>query len=151
EVPQELKDLTEIEEMLIAQVFIVVSVYNLRSSQYAYHENVINFPQDVQEFTTRLSRCPFLLDMLVIADDILQSLPENGLLIDQLPQIFNNQFGYENHEQININESEELLENNKNDENDDSISQTFVSVLPPRNNENNPICNTLNHHKITIY
>ena len=53
-VPEELQDLTEIEEMLIAQVFMVMSVYRLRGGQLGYHGNVINFPQDVHEFTTKL-------------------------------------------------------------------------------------------------
>ena len=44
DVPEELQGLTEIEEMLIAQVFTVMSVYRLRSGQHGYHENVINFP-----------------------------------------------------------------------------------------------------------
>ncbi|CAG8476496.1 20226_t:CDS:2, partial [Gigaspora rosea] len=48
EVPQELKGLNEIEEMLIIQVFMVVSVYNLHSGQYPYRGNIINFPQDVK-------------------------------------------------------------------------------------------------------
>ncbi|CAG8818963.1 25712_t:CDS:2 [Gigaspora margarita] len=54
EVPEELQELTEIEKMLIALVFLVISVYRLQEGQLVYHDNVINFPQDVQEFTTRL-------------------------------------------------------------------------------------------------
>ena len=54
DVPEELQDLTEIEEMLIAQIFPIVSVYCLREGQYSYRGNVINFPQDVLEFTTHL-------------------------------------------------------------------------------------------------
>jgi len=53
EVPDELKGLTKIEEMLIAQTFPIVSVYYLRGDQYAYSGNVINFPQDVGEFVSR--------------------------------------------------------------------------------------------------
>ena len=55
EVPDELQDLTEIEEMLIARVFPVMSIYRLRGGQHGYRGNVINFPQDVQEFCTKLS------------------------------------------------------------------------------------------------
>ncbi len=43
EVPDELQDLTEIEEMLIVQVFFVMSVYRLCRSQHGYYGNVINF------------------------------------------------------------------------------------------------------------
>jgi len=35
EVPDDLQGLTEIEEMLIAQVFSIVSIYCLRGGQYA--------------------------------------------------------------------------------------------------------------------
>lgn len=51
DVPEELKGLSEIEEMLIAQVFVVMSVYRLRGGQNGYRGNVINFPQDIHEFT----------------------------------------------------------------------------------------------------
>ena len=44
DVPDELKRLTEIEEMLIAQVFTVMSIYKLREGQNRYKRNVINFP-----------------------------------------------------------------------------------------------------------
>ncbi|CAG8821419.1 19353_t:CDS:1 [Gigaspora margarita] len=64
--PEELKGLTEIEEMLIAQIFSVVSVYYLCGGQYAYCGNVINFPQDIKEFMTRLSRHPSSLDILIV-------------------------------------------------------------------------------------
>ena len=40
EVPEELRDLTQIEEMLIAQIFPIVSVYCLHGGQYAYRGNV---------------------------------------------------------------------------------------------------------------
>ncbi len=65
-VPNELEGMTEIEEMLIAKVFTVMSVYRLRGGQYGYRGNVINFPQDVEEFTTRLPREPSSLEVLVV-------------------------------------------------------------------------------------
>ena len=65
-VPEELKGLTEIEEMLIAQVFTVMSVYRLRGGQNGYRGNVINFPQDIQEFTKRLPRNPSSLEILLV-------------------------------------------------------------------------------------
>src|SRR6266540_5699685 len=43
-----------------------MTVYRLRKGQNSYKENVINFSQDIHEFTTRLSRCPSSLDVLVI-------------------------------------------------------------------------------------
>ncbi len=66
DVPEELKELSEIEEMLIAQVFTVMTVYQLRGGQNGYRGNVINFPQDVQEFTNQLPRHPSSLDILVV-------------------------------------------------------------------------------------
>src|SRR5438128_901027 len=66
EVPDELRDLTEIEKMLIARVFPVMSVYRLRGGQNRYCENIINFLQDVWKFATKLSRHPLLLDVLVV-------------------------------------------------------------------------------------
>ena len=59
---EELRGLTQIEEMLIAQIFPIVSIYCLYDGQYAYHGNMINFPQDVLEFATRLPHCPSSLD-----------------------------------------------------------------------------------------
>ena len=125
EVPNELQGLTEVEEMLIAQVFTVMSVYRLRGGQYGYRGNVINFSQDIREFTKRLPRTPSSIDILIVrrqsADDltvfrdfivrqnkvaralawlkinnpyyadiiideeVIRSLPENGSIIDQLP------------------------------------------------------------------
>ncbi|EXX53036.1 hypothetical protein RirG_247890 [Rhizophagus irregularis DAOM 197198w] len=49
EVPNELKGLSEIEEMLIFQVFTVMTVYQLRGEQNGYRGHVINFPQDIQD------------------------------------------------------------------------------------------------------
>ncbi|EXX58012.1 hypothetical protein RirG_201910 [Rhizophagus irregularis DAOM 197198w] len=66
EVPDELQGLTDIEEMLIAQVFMVMSVYRLQGGQNSYKGNVINFPQDVREFTRHLPRNPSSLDVLVV-------------------------------------------------------------------------------------
>ncbi|CAG8720803.1 17500_t:CDS:2 [Cetraspora pellucida] len=63
---EQMFDLTEIEEMLIAQIFPVISVYCLRGGQYTYKGNVINFPQDVHEFAIRLPRQPSSLDVLVV-------------------------------------------------------------------------------------
>ena len=62
----ELKGLTDIEEMLIAQVFTVMTVYQLRGGQTGYRGNVINFPQDINEFMKWLPRHPSTLDVLVI-------------------------------------------------------------------------------------
>jgi len=50
DISNELKNLTFIEQQLIAKVHPVVSVYNIRKGeQYKYSGQVINFPQNVQE------------------------------------------------------------------------------------------------------
>ena len=41
-VPDELQGLTEIEEMLIAQIFTVMMIYRLRGGQNGYKGNIIN-------------------------------------------------------------------------------------------------------------
>ena len=52
EVPEVMKGLTEIEEMLIVQVFTVMTVYRLKGGQNGYRGNIINFPQDVRTHNT---------------------------------------------------------------------------------------------------
>ncbi|CAB4420703.1 unnamed protein product [Rhizophagus irregularis] len=163
EVPDELRDLIEIEEMLVARVFPVMLVYRLRGGQHGYRGNVINFPQDVQEFASKLPRHPSLLDVLVIrhqsasnveafrdfkvrrdkvtqaliwlkhnnryyADviidhEILQSLPIDGTIDDQLQDI---------NEDIDYDESE-----------NDVITRTFIPFPPSANREDTAIRNTL--------
>ncbi|CAG8509590.1 4776_t:CDS:10, partial [Scutellospora calospora] len=145
EVPEELQNLTDIEEMLIAQVF-----------------------PNVQEFTTRLPRHLSSLDVLVVRhlsansglfrdfnvrrdkvasalywlkanniyyaditidNEILQSLPTDGTIEDQIPD-----------NEIIAEES-----NNENeDEIDDMISRTFVLFLPSTSREEIAINETLN-------
>lgn len=64
--------------------------------------------------------------------------PENGLIIDQLLQISDNRFIHEN---LNAVASKD---DNEDNESDDLISRTFVPALPPGNNEDDAIRNTLN-------
>ncbi|GBC48157.2 uncharacterized protein LOC105316640 [Rhizophagus irregularis DAOM 181602=DAOM 197198] len=146
-VPDKLRDLTEIEKMLVAQVFPVMSVYRLCG-----------------EFASKLPRHPSLLDMLVIRHqsvsnaeafrdfkvrrdkviqaliwlkqnnryyanviidhEILQSLPIDGTIDDQLQDI---------NEDIDYDESE-----------NDVITHTFILLSPSANREDTAIRNTLN-------
>jgi hypothetical protein len=66
DIPDELKGLSEIEEMLISQVFTVITVYRLRGGQNGYRGHMINFSQDIQGFTNQLSQDPASLDVLVV-------------------------------------------------------------------------------------
>ena len=61
-----LKGLTEIKKMLIVQIFIIMTVYWLWEEQTRYRKNVINFLQDVQEFTNQLLQNSLSLNILVI-------------------------------------------------------------------------------------
>ena len=47
-------DLTPLEELLIAKVHPVLSVYKTKGQQLHYEGHVINFPQDVKSFSRRL-------------------------------------------------------------------------------------------------
>ena len=65
-VPKELQGLTQIEEMLIAHAFPVISVYTKPGGQRAYKGHCINFPQDIQELADTLPRYPKELPIMVI-------------------------------------------------------------------------------------
>jgi hypothetical protein len=147
-----------------------VSVYKLRGGQHGYRENVINFAQDIREFTTHLPRHSSSLDIfiirrqsandptkfknftvrhakvarallwlkknncyycdIIIDDNILQSLPENDSVIDQLRQF---QDARITDEDLNEDESR-----------DNTIMHNFISSPPPTNREDVAINNTLN-------
>ena len=61
----QLQDLTQVEEML-ATVLPIMSIYRLPHGQYSYSGHVINLPQDVASFATRLPRLPSELDAVVV-------------------------------------------------------------------------------------
>jgi len=66
QVPKESQGLTQIEEMLIARAFPVISVYTKPGGQRAYKGHCINFPQDIQELADTLPRYPKELPIIVI-------------------------------------------------------------------------------------
>ncbi|CAG8666363.1 30185_t:CDS:2 [Gigaspora margarita] len=149
DVPKELKDLTEVEEMLIAQIFPVVSVYYLYEGQYAYRRNVINFLQDVNEFVTQLPRHPLTVELalcwlkennryyknIVIDDTVLQTLPFDGSVVEQLLQLQN--------EITEVQNTEDELQNFINDELDSytntMFTHNFVPAPAPSLNEQSAI------------
>ena len=58
-VPEELKNLTQFDEMLIARAFPVIHVYTKpKGGQRAYKGHVITLPQDVQQLADVLPCCP---------------------------------------------------------------------------------------------
>jgi len=58
--------LTQIEEMLIARAFPVISVYTKPGGQRAYKGHCINFSQDIQELADTLPRYPKELPIIVV-------------------------------------------------------------------------------------
>ena len=62
DVPEELQGLTEIEEMLVAQIFPIVSVYCIRGGQHAYCVSVNLSSRCIRVFNTT----PSLLDILIM-------------------------------------------------------------------------------------
>ena len=52
--------------MLISAVMPIMSIYRLPHGQYGYSGHVINLPQDVASFATRLPRLPSELDVIVV-------------------------------------------------------------------------------------
>ncbi|CAG8741528.1 5472_t:CDS:2, partial [Rhizophagus irregularis] len=145
EVPQELQDLTDIEEMLIAQVFPIVSVYNLPGGQYAYCGNIINFPQDVQErytengsnfrdFHVRREKVMQALRWLKtnnkfyrdieIDSDVLQTLPENDSIEMHLSQLI------DDNDRPNEQRLDQVDDENNEDNEDNFISQNLFLCYP---------------------
>jgi hypothetical protein len=57
-VPEELKGLTMIEQLIIAQASPVIQIFRLNGGQSAYRGHVISFPQDVTKFSQELPRLP---------------------------------------------------------------------------------------------
>lgn len=55
EVPDELKELSYIEEQLISKVHPLISLYKIKAHKFGYKGNVINFPQDVNEFAKKIT------------------------------------------------------------------------------------------------
>lgn len=65
-VPLELKDLSYIKQLLIAQVHPIVSIFKIKSAQYAYSGNVINFRQNISEYIRRLPIHPKDLSSMIL-------------------------------------------------------------------------------------
>lgn len=61
--------LCQIEEMLIARVFPVMSVYTKPGGQRAYRGHCINFPQEVQQLFYTLPRQPKELPVIIVTVD----------------------------------------------------------------------------------
>src|SRR5699024_9988505 len=58
DVPEALKGLSYIEQMLIAQIHPVIRLFKIQGRQVAYKGNVINFRQNIESYTTVLPHAP---------------------------------------------------------------------------------------------
>ncbi len=65
-VPQELKDLTQVEEMLIARALPIMRVYIKPGGQRGYSGHCINLPQNVKELAISLPRYPKELSVIIV-------------------------------------------------------------------------------------
>lgn len=65
-VPPELLGLTPLEQMLIAQVHPVVTLYRMRGQQLACSRNVINFRQDISRYKAELPLNPSALKFIIV-------------------------------------------------------------------------------------
>ncbi|XP_074596436.1 uncharacterized protein LOC141851589 [Brevipalpus obovatus] len=64
--PPELQGLTPSEQMLIAQVHPVVTLYRIRGAQLAYSGNVIKFRQNIDHYITELPLNPSALSFIIV-------------------------------------------------------------------------------------
>ena len=55
-VPDELKGLSQLEEILIARIYPLITVYTVKGGQQKGSKHVINFPQDLNRLATQLPR-----------------------------------------------------------------------------------------------
>ena len=65
-VPEELQDLTQIEEMLIARALPIMKVYIKPGGQRSYSGHCINFPQRVSDLAFSLPRFPKDIPVIVV-------------------------------------------------------------------------------------
>ncbi|XP_063392313.1 uncharacterized protein LOC134677816 [Cydia fagiglandana] len=66
EVPPVLKDLSMVEEQIIAKIHPVISVYRIKGQQLGYSGQVINFPQEVSDIANKLPRAVSTLSSILI-------------------------------------------------------------------------------------
>ena len=65
-VPPELRNLTQIEEMLIAHALPIMRVYIKPGGQWGFSGHCVNLPQNVSELATSLPRYPKDLAVIIV-------------------------------------------------------------------------------------
>ena len=78
-VPEQLKGLTQVEEMLISRVCPIMRIYRKHGGQRGYKGHVLNLPQDVQSFLNRLPSQVADLPVLVKHIEISQCVDTGSL------------------------------------------------------------------------
>ena len=64
-VPDKLKGLSQLEEMLIAHIYHLITVYTVKGGQQKGSKHVINFPQNLNRLATQLPRLPGEVPLVV--------------------------------------------------------------------------------------
>ena len=65
-IPNELQDVTQIEEMLIARALPIMNVYVKPGGQRGFSGHCINLPQQVSELAQSLPRYPKYVSLLLV-------------------------------------------------------------------------------------
>ena len=66
DLPPDLPEVTQVEEMLIARVHIFMEVRRVRGQQYKYSGHVVSFLQNVAQVYRQLPRLPRDLDIIML-------------------------------------------------------------------------------------
>ena len=69
-VPEQLRGLTQVEEMLISTVCPIMRVYRKHGGRRGYKGRVLNLPQNVQSFLNRLPSQVAYLPVMVVREDM---------------------------------------------------------------------------------
>ena len=64
--PKWAQNLTQMEELLVAPILTMMSIYTLSGGSHKAKGNCINFEQNIEEITDTLPRVPMELDVLII-------------------------------------------------------------------------------------
>ena len=84
-VPAHLPQLTQVEEMLIARVYVFVNIMQIRGQQHLYRGHVVHFLRDVGKVYNQLPLLPTELDIILLK-------PKNTTGSEHLQQQFRRQF-----------------------------------------------------------
>ncbi|KAK3922580.1 3-ketoacyl-CoA thiolase, peroxisomal [Frankliniella fusca] len=165
-VPDELNDLSYIEEQLIARVHPIISLYKIKGHQYGYSGTEITFTQDVVELAknlphritdlsavcnvraARVRRALIWLkqnnlhyEHIEISEENLSLLPDDGNVIDIVNTENENNADMDD---VSLSLVDSMANNDENtDEAAEFVSESFVPAMPSVN-QNHQILNVLN-------